>query len=264
MMSVELLEREASNESTASFTTKAVPQRRPREAGPAVRLWRRVLDPAPTAPPTLFGSELAASPDAFAHWLAMPRDLQREAVREFLRGRAAECGWPDLRGFARFSPYSPSDPRTRLFLCVLQAHLAVLRAGAGNRDGELNDAGQAVLTLMSRVEREDGNIGLSLKTVATELGVSQNHLGAEFHRIAGLSFRTFLRGVRVARAANLLAVSTLPVPRIALRLGYSEPSNLLREFRNTLGTSPSKFRRLMTDAISEEPQVAIPDSQTAR
>ncbi len=232
-------------------------------AGPAGRPWRRVLDPAPTAPPTPFGYELAASPDAFAHWLTMPGVLQREAIREFLP-RWAERGMPDLRGFAQFSPYPSSDPRTRLFLCVMQTHLAVLRAGEENLDGALSTAGRAVLTLMGRVEHEDGNISLSLKTVAAKLVVSQYYLGAEFHRLAGLSFRTFLRGVRVARAANLLAGTSLPVGRIAARLGYSQPSSLLRELKRTLGASPSELRGLITVGIPENSQLAIPDSPIAR
>jgi AraC-like DNA-binding protein len=67
-----------------------------------------------------------------------------------------------------------------------------------------------------------------------------------FHRAlaaSGLSWRRLLDEVRCERARQLLVDTGLPVARIALRLGYADPSNFSRCFRRWTAQTPQEYRR---------------------
>jgi AraC family transcriptional regulator len=48
--------------------------------------------------------------------------------------------------------------------------------------------------------------------------------------------------VRLAEAKRLLAETKLPLPDIAVRVGYEHASNLCAVFRRELATRPGAFR----------------------
>lgn len=58
----------------------------------------------------------------------------------------------------------------------------------------------------------------------------------------GTSYRTLLEAARLERAAALLQESRESVTRIAIDLGYHEPTNFTRAFRRWSGLTPSDFR----------------------
>jgi AraC family transcriptional regulator len=49
--------------------------------------------------------------------------------------------------------------------------------------------------------------------------------------------------LRVRRAEELLAATTLSLTEIALECGFSSHSHLTRMFRKTVGSTPSDYRR---------------------
>ncbi len=54
---------------------------------------------------------------------------------------------------------------------------------------------------------------------------------------------TYYRTLRLKRAADLLAHSTLPVGEVALSSGFSIPSSFSRAFREAFGFPPNQVRR---------------------
>lgn len=82
----------------------------------------------------------------------------------------------------------------------------------------------------------------SAAAMARQLHLSPRSL---FRRLAGeqSSYRELLDHQRSERACWLLQNTSLPVERIAERLGYADPSNFSRSFRRWVGLTPREFRR---------------------
>jgi AraC-like DNA-binding protein len=82
----------------------------------------------------------------------------------------------------------------------------------------------------------------TLPAVAGQLGVNARALQRRFAE-AGLHFSELLADVRHALARDLLRNSELTVRDVAELLGYSEPGNFRRAFRQWTGSTPSAYRR---------------------
>jgi two-component system response regulator YesN len=85
--------------------------------------------------------------------------------------------------------------------------------------------------------------GLHLQGLAAELGVTPNHLSAQFTKETGRSFRTYLSYVRMEAAKRLLAGSGLKVWEVAERVGYLNVEHFSRVFKKLTGVPPHLFTR---------------------
>jgi AraC family transcriptional regulator, regulatory protein of adaptative response / methylphosphotriester-DNA alkyltransferase methyltransferase len=91
------------------------------------------------------------------------------------------------------------------------------------------------------VEREYAS-DLSLDDIARRVASSRRQLQRAFAEIGGTTFRNHLTGVRMDRAAELLARPGLTVREVAHRVGYRQPAQFAKAFRRHLGVAPSDFR----------------------
>jgi len=80
-----------------------------------------------------------------------------------------------------------------------------------------------------------------LEGAAQLIGRGPRSLQADLSR-AGTSYRALLEAARLERGAALLQDSQESVTRIAIELGYHEPTNFTRAFRRWSGVTPSDFR----------------------
>ena len=78
--------------------------------------------------------------------------------------------------------------------------------------------------------------------VARRVASSPRQLRRAFSEIGGMSFRRFLTSARMARAAQLLVSTDMPVRDVARRVGYHEPSQFTKAFKRTHGMTPSELR----------------------
>ena len=83
---------------------------------------------------------------------------------------------------------------------------------------------------------------LTIESVARRVASSPRQLRRVFSEAGETSFRAYLRGVRMARAAELLASTDLSVAEIGRRVGYGQPSQFTKAFRRSRGTTPTEFR----------------------
>lgn len=90
---------------------------------------------------------------------------------------------------------------------------------------------------------EHGQPGCRIKELARQLNISESHLRAEFRRQTGSSLGTYLRQIRINRAAALLAGANLRVNEVASRCGFETPYAFSRAFRHATGKSPREFRQ---------------------
>ena len=83
---------------------------------------------------------------------------------------------------------------------------------------------------------------LSLDDLAYRVAASRRQLQRAFAEAGETTFRAYLQRVRMARAAELLQASTLPVNRVATAVGYRQPAQFAKAFRRHHGSPPSTFR----------------------
>jgi AraC-like DNA-binding protein len=81
---------------------------------------------------------------------------------------------------------------------------------------------------------------LTLEDVATVAGVTRFHLTRIFAAEFGVTPRTYLLHVRLARAKALLA-GGVPVQQAAADTGFSDQSHFTRHFRKTYGITPVAY-----------------------
>jgi AraC family transcriptional regulator, arabinose operon regulatory protein len=85
--------------------------------------------------------------------------------------------------------------------------------------------------------------GFSPEAVAKKLRVPYSTLRRRIRDATGESLKGRIQRVRLGRAKELLAVSTLGVEQIAYACGYSRPSYFVRAFHASEGRTPGEFRR---------------------
>lgn len=83
---------------------------------------------------------------------------------------------------------------------------------------------------------------LELDSLARRLTSSPRQLQRAFAEVGLTSFRTYLRGVRMERAAELLDAGSLRVWEVAEAVGYSQPAQFAKAFRQHHGHAPSALR----------------------
>jgi len=64
---------------------------------------------------------------------------------------------------------------------------------------------------------------------------------------AGLSFAELINETRYRRSLDLLSHTSVSIIELSLELGYAHPENFTRAFRQRVGISPSKYRRMIAD-----------------
>jgi len=84
---------------------------------------------------------------------------------------------------------------------------------------------------------------LALGVVAAEVGVHPVRLARRFRARHGRSVGTYLREVRVQRAAARLATGNDSIADIALAVGFADQSHLHRWFVRFIGETPARYRR---------------------
>lgn len=97
---------------------------------------------------------------------------------------------------------------------------------------------RAISFLMEHIESDIG-----LKDIAAHVGLSPYHFNRTFKRTVGVSPHRYLLLRRIERAKELLVQSTMTIGEVAARVGYDDPNQLARLFRQELHISPSGYRR---------------------
>lgn len=82
-----------------------------------------------------------------------------------------------------------------------------------------------------------------LSELAAMVGVSYHHFCHAFKASTGMAPHQWLVERRVERACELLRSTRLSVTEVAAAVGYDDPNQLLRVFRNRRGTTPAGYRR---------------------
>ncbi len=84
---------------------------------------------------------------------------------------------------------------------------------------------------------------LSLESLAGKYSVNKNYLSTRFHREVGMTVTDYINLTRVRRSLKLLSGTSLSMPEIAERCGFSDANYYTRTFKKIHGTTPNEYRR---------------------
>ncbi len=88
---------------------------------------------------------------------------------------------------------------------------------------------------------------ISLSGLAAELDLDPAYLARGFRQQHGRSVGTFLRQIRIRRAAERIARDDESLAQVALAVGFADQSHLTRWFTRYLGITPARYRRAVLD-----------------
>jgi len=83
---------------------------------------------------------------------------------------------------------------------------------------------------------------LQLSDVASHVNMSSSHLSTIFNQETGMSYTEYLSEVRIARAKELLATSTLRSAEISYEVGFNDPHYFYNIFKKVTGMTSSAYR----------------------
>jgi AraC family transcriptional regulator len=97
---------------------------------------------------------------------------------------------------------------------------------------------------------------LSLSDIAKSAILSRFHFCRVFTEATGVSPGRYLSAVRIYQAKRLLASTSLSVTEISLAIGYNSLGSFTNRFTQSVGASPTRFRRMWGEGIHAEPDPA--------
>jgi len=88
------------------------------------------------------------------------------------------------------------------------------------------------------------NLGqkLSVEGIARIVSVSPNYLSAAFRKEVGKTLQAYIQQLRLDKAANLLAYTTMPVQEICTGIGIPDNNYFAKVFRKFYGMTPTAYR----------------------
>ena len=119
-----------------------------------------------------------------------------------------------------------------------------IRLSCENKHGSSD--GAKVSECIKRLENlidESSGFPITLIDVAYLLDLEPTYCCKIFRRVAGESFSSWSRRIRIEKAKKLLRHSSLSVTEVAMASGYADVTTFGRNFRRCTSVSPSEFRK---------------------
>ena len=97
---------------------------------------------------------------------------------------------------------------------------------------------QRVIELM----RDDPRRNFTLSKMAESANLSPPYFCYLFKQITGVPPAKYLKSLRLEHAATLLTTTFLSVKEIVSRVGLTDESHFVRDFKRKFGLTPSEYR----------------------
>jgi len=123
-----------------------------------------------------------------------------------------------------------------------------LRHAADPKYSQSNPVRGGLTALQLRRIREFVDVHISSREIgiselASLAGLSQFHFIRAFKSSVGRSPYQYVLSERIRLAIEMLSKSDLPIADVALAVGFTDMSQLIRVFRKLIGVTPTAFRR---------------------
>ncbi|MCV9997882.1 GlxA family transcriptional regulator [Pararhizobium sp. YC-54] len=84
---------------------------------------------------------------------------------------------------------------------------------------------------------------ITLEMMAGRAGLGERTFLRRFQKATGINPTEYCQQLRIAKARELLEISSIKVEQIAWQIGYEDPGAFRKIFRKLLGLSPGEYRR---------------------
>lgn len=84
---------------------------------------------------------------------------------------------------------------------------------------------------------------ITLEMMAERAGLGERTFLRRFQKATGINPTEYCQQLRIAKARELLEISSIKVEQIAWQIGYEDPGAFRKIFRKLLGLSPGEYRR---------------------
>lgn len=88
--------------------------------------------------------------------------------------------------------------------------------------------------------------------VASQVGLSRTWFTELFKKEKGQAPKRYLMKLKLDRAAQLLAMTTLPIKEVREEVGFHDKSGFAKRFKRAYGMSPSEYRDTKGKTADEE------------
>jgi len=93
---------------------------------------------------------------------------------------------------------------------------------------------------------------LPLEEVASHLGMKPTYFSRFFKRATGRCYVEFVNSLRISKSCELLLDNEKPVTDICFESGFNNLSNFNRRFQQLKGMTPSRYRYLVEQRLTEQ------------
>ena len=124
-----------------------------------------------------------------------------------------------------------------LFICFANEYaqyLAELR----------QNSGKGVLRKIEQDIKEHYGESISLKSLGEKYYINSAYLGQVFRKQYNMSFKDYLNGVRIRKAAEMLLRTDKKIYEISECVGYKNKDYFISKFEETYECTPSRFRNM--------------------
>lgn len=104
-----------------------------------------------------------------------------------------------------------------------------------------------VMETMEEIEKEYGDVNLSLSELAGRKGLNLAYMGRTFKQYTGCSIPDYIHKVRIRECKKLLKTG-MSVKDAAEKVGYIDSKTLIRSFKKQEGITPGQYKTLMEEA----------------
>lgn len=123
-----------------------------------------------------------------------------------------------------------------MFLSVIASGLSVTpKSDSGSANDYVNKA-QAYV-------RSNYCNPIKVTDIADYVCINRSYLYTLFQNALGISPQQYLARYRIAKAVELLQLTSLPIESVAISCGYSDPLVFSKAFKQEKGISPSTYRK---------------------
>ncbi|AXY73589.1 response regulator [Paraflavitalea soli] len=114
---------------------------------------------------------------------------------------------------------------------------------------------RCIAIVENNLENEDFN----LKMLLAEIGMSRSNLFRKVKLVSGLSIKSFIRFIRLRKAAELFINTNYNVGETAFRVGIYDIKFFRAEFNKVFGINPSEYIKKYRKAFGSQYQVNLKD-----
>ncbi|MFJ7882799.1 AraC family transcriptional regulator [Pseudomonas sp. NPDC096917] len=125
--------------------------------------------------------------------------------------------------------------------------LSGVTAGHLADEQTIDRTNRAVDYIFSHYARE-----LTLEEVAAHMGMKPTYFSRVFKQATGRCFIEFVNRLRISKSCELLADGEKAVTDVCFESGFSNISNFNRRFQQLKGMTPSHYRRLAVQRLTEQ------------